>query len=87
MTVSEHPTLSTFVHSIRGTTVIVLNTIYENALEVLTELNEGQPFTEVFETLIKTGPAGGQHAVLPDSTWYAFLTDYLTYYAREFSDF
>ncbi len=54
-------------------------------MEVLERLRE-QSIEEAFKGLIQTGLIGGQHTVLPESTWYALLKDYLTYYSREFSD-
>ncbi|HXX19975.1 MAG TPA: methylamine utilization protein MauJ [Candidatus Acidoferrum sp.] len=85
---SDHdPRTSPFLRFVSGTRVDLPNSLYENAQEVLTRLGEGQSISEVFDSLIRKGLVGGQYTVLPESTWYALLKNYLTYYAGEFSDF
>jgi len=84
--VKESEALSTpFVRFVSGTLALPPNTLYESAHEVLARLR-GQSIEEVFKGLIQTGLIGGQHTVLPESTWYALFKDYLTYFSREFSD-
>jgi hypothetical protein len=79
-------TSSPFIRFVGGTAVVPPNTVYDNAHEVLSKLRDGQPRSGVFTELTKTGLVGGQRTVLPESTWYALLKDYLTFYAHEFSD-
>src|SRR6266571_7170777 len=83
---TEPKALSTpFVRFVSGTLALPPNSLYESANEVLARLRE-QSIEEVFKGLIQTGLIGGQHTVLPESTWYALFKDYLTYYSHEFSD-
>ena len=57
------------------------NNIYESAQSVLDGL-KSQDALELFNSLIKKGVVHGQYRVLPDSTWYAVLNNFLHYHAR-----
>ena len=57
------------------------NNIYESAQSVLDGL-KSQSAPELFNSLIKKGMVHGQYRVLPDSTWYAVLNNFLHYHAR-----
>jgi hypothetical protein len=57
------------------------NNIYESAQSVLDGL-KSQSASELFNSIIKKGVVHGQYRVLPDSTWYAVLNNFLHYHAR-----
>ena len=64
-----------------GGTVYPPNNIYEAAQNVLDGLKT-HTAPELFNSLIKKGVVQGQYRVLPDSTWYAVLNNFLHYHAR-----
>lgn len=64
-----------------GGTVFPPNNIYEAAQSALDGLRT-HTAPELFQSLIKRGLVHGQYRVLPDSTWFAVLNNFLHYHAR-----
>lgn len=74
-----------FVRFVSGTAVYPPNILYESTFDILEKLRE-HSLEEAFRDVVREGLVGGQYTVLPESTWYAMLRDFLTYYSREFSE-
>ncbi len=76
---------SPFVRFVSGTVIHPPNTIYESALDVLKGLAQNSA-EETFRRLVQEGSVAGNHAVMPEATWYALLADFIGFYGREFSE-
>jgi len=75
------PTKTPFVRFDGGGTVFPPNNIYA-ATQIILEGLKAHTASDLFQGLIKKGLVHGQYRVLPDSTWFAVLNNFVHYHAR-----